>query len=86
MVLDEPEVVDAEPVGQLDLLQGVFQQAVFVIGRPGSWELVLVEDARPSTTTPSRLLAVRTAGSRSQRGLPAATLTGPVLVLLGQAR
>ncbi len=45
MVLDEPEVVDAEPVGQLDLLQGVFQQAVFVIGRPGSWELVLVEDA-----------------------------------------
>ncbi len=47
MVLDEPEVVDAEPVGQLDLLQGVFQQAVFVIGRPGSWELVLVEDAEP---------------------------------------
>ncbi len=44
MVLDLPEVVDAETVGQLDLLQGVLQQAVLVIGPPRSWELVLVED------------------------------------------
>ncbi len=45
MVLDLPEVVDAETVGQLDLLQGVLQQAVLVIGPPRPWELVLVEDA-----------------------------------------
>ncbi len=44
MVLDFPEVVDAEPVGQLDLLQGVGEQAVLVVGCPGSRELVLVED------------------------------------------
>ena len=39
MVLDLPEVVDAETVGQLDLLQGVLQQAVLVIGPHGrgSW-------------------------------------------------
>ncbi len=44
MVLDEPEVVDAEPVGQLDLLEGVGEQAVLVAGFPRPWELVLVED------------------------------------------
>jgi len=45
MVLDSPQVVDAEAVGELDLLQGVLQQAVLVAGRPRSRELVLVEDA-----------------------------------------
>jgi len=44
MVLDLPEVVEAEPVGELDLLQRVLQQAVLVVGRPRPRELVLVED------------------------------------------
>jgi hypothetical protein len=44
MVFHEPEVVDAEPVGKLHLLQGVGEQPVLVAGRPRPWELVLVED------------------------------------------
>jgi len=36
MVLAFPEVVDAEPVGELDLLERVGEQAVLVVGRPGS--------------------------------------------------
>jgi hypothetical protein len=44
VVLHQPEVVDAEPVGQLHLLQRVGEQAVLVVGRPRSRELVLVED------------------------------------------
>src|SRR6266498_5290984 len=44
VVLHEPEVVDAEPVGQLDLLQRVGEQAVLVAWLPGAGELVLVED------------------------------------------
>jgi hypothetical protein len=44
MVLHLPAVVDAETVGQLDLLQRVLEEPVLVGGRPGAWELVLVED------------------------------------------
>jgi hypothetical protein len=46
MVLGFPEVVDAEPVGQLHLLQRVGEQAVLVPWRPGPGELVPVEDPR----------------------------------------
>jgi hypothetical protein len=44
MVLDLPEVVEAQPVGQLHLLQRVSQQPPLVAGLPGAGELVLVED------------------------------------------
>jgi hypothetical protein len=44
MVLDLPEVVEAQPVGQLHLLQRVSQQPPLVTGLPGAGELVLVED------------------------------------------
>jgi hypothetical protein len=44
MVLDLPEVVDAEPVGELDLLQGVGEQSVLVVWRPRPRHLALVED------------------------------------------
>jgi hypothetical protein len=44
MVFHEPEVVDAEPVGKLHLLQGVGEQPVLVVWGPGARELVLVED------------------------------------------
>jgi len=43
-VLHEPEVVDPQPVGQLDLFQRVGEQALLVAEGPGSRELVLVED------------------------------------------
>ena len=44
VVLDLPAVVDAEPVGQLDLLQRVLEQPVLVVRPPRPRELVLVED------------------------------------------
>ncbi len=48
MVLHLPEVVDPQAVGQLDLLHRVGEQPLLVAGRPGSWELVLVEDPETS--------------------------------------
>ena len=44
-MLDLPRVVDPEPVGELDLLEGVVDQALLVVGLPGPRQLVLVEDA-----------------------------------------
>jgi hypothetical protein len=46
VVLHLPEVVDAEAVGQLDLLQRVGEEAVLVAWRPRPRELVLVYPAR----------------------------------------
>ena len=45
VMLDLPRVVDPEPVGELDLLEGVVDQALLVVGLPGPRQLVLVEDA-----------------------------------------
>ena len=45
MMLDLPGVVVAELVGQLDLDQRVLEELVFRMFRPGSGELVLVEDS-----------------------------------------
>ena len=47
VVLDLPDVVDAEPVGQLDLLERVGQQRLLVASRQRARELVLVEEAEP---------------------------------------
>jgi len=44
MVLDLPEVVDAEPVGQLHLLQRGREQPPLVVRPPRAGELMLVED------------------------------------------
>ena len=45
VVLDLPDVIDADLVRELDLLERVLQQFVLVALFPGSWELVLIEDA-----------------------------------------
>jgi hypothetical protein len=45
VVLDLPHHVEAQPVGQLDLLQGVLDQVVLGRVVPRPWQLVLVEDA-----------------------------------------
>ena len=45
VVLDLPHVVEAEAVGELDLVERVLQQLVLVVGPPRSGQLVLVEDA-----------------------------------------
>ena len=45
VVLDLPHVVDAEPVGELDLVERVLEQSVLLAVVPGPRQLVLVEDA-----------------------------------------
>src|SRR5262249_23692100 len=45
MVLDLPGVVDTEPVGELDLVESLLEEAVLAAAPPGSRDLVLVEDA-----------------------------------------
>ncbi len=49
MMFHKPEVVDAEPVGKLHLLQGVGEQPLLVAECPGPGELVLVEDPESHT-------------------------------------
>src|SRR5439155_5025873 len=45
VVLDLPRVVEAEPVRELHLVEGVLQQPVLVVLTPRARQLVLVEDA-----------------------------------------
>ena len=45
VMLDLPGVVDAEPVAQLDLVEGVLEQLGLAALVPGPRELVLIEDA-----------------------------------------
>ncbi len=45
VVLDLPGVVDAEAVGELDLVERVLEQLELAAVAPGPRELVLVEDA-----------------------------------------
>jgi hypothetical protein len=47
VVLDLPGVVVAEPVGQLDLVEGVVEEPVLGVDVPRPWQLVLVEDPEP---------------------------------------
>ncbi len=44
VVFHLPDVIDAHPVGQLDLFERVLQQPVLVVGLPRPGQLVLVED------------------------------------------
>jgi len=37
VVLDLPGVVDAEPIGQLDLRERVLEQTLLATGLPGAW-------------------------------------------------
>ena len=57
VVLDLPRVVDAEAVGQLDLVERLLEEPVLVAVVPGARDLVLVEDAelhRGPPVAPSR--------------------------------
>src|SRR5437764_1880506 len=58
VVLDLPHVIDAQLVGQLDLVEGVLQQTVFVVRLPRSGQLMLVEDAElhGSRTPPQEIV------------------------------
>ena len=47
MVLDLPDVVEAEAVGELDLVERVLHDALFGVGIPRPRELVLVEETEP---------------------------------------
>jgi hypothetical protein len=45
VVLDQPDAVEPEAVGELDLLEGVGQEPLLISRAPGSGQLVLVEQA-----------------------------------------
>src|SRR5205807_2934085 len=47
-----PHVVDAEAVGQLDLLQRVEDELLLLARLPRPGKLVLVEDAKPHVASP----------------------------------
>ncbi len=51
VVLDLPHVVEPEPVGQLDLVEGVGDQLLFAGVGPGAWQLVFVEEAELHSVT-----------------------------------
>jgi hypothetical protein len=46
-MLDEPHRFEAEPVGKLDLLERFVEHPPLVAVGPGSWHLVLIEEAEP---------------------------------------
>ncbi len=45
VMLDFPRVVDAEPVGELDLFEGLVEEALLVAVAPRSRELMLIENS-----------------------------------------
>ena len=44
VMLDFPRVVDAQPIGHLDLLERVVEQLLLRTFHPRSWQLMLVKD------------------------------------------
>src|SRR5262249_13314965 len=63
MVLDLPDVIDAEPVGELDLVESLLVKAQLGILAPGLRQLVLVKKSefhlpRPSLPEPRALTTV----------------------------
>ena len=64
VVLDLPDVVDADPVGELDLLERVVQQPLLGVLGPGPRQLVLVEDAESHLVAPLRSVAAADVGLR----------------------
>ena len=44
VMLDRPGVVDAQPVGELHLVERILHQLALVVGPPGLGQLQLVED------------------------------------------
>ena len=51
-MLDLPRVVDAEPVTQLDLVEGVLEELELAAFPPQARQLVLVEDAEAHAWSP----------------------------------
>jgi hypothetical protein len=68
VVLDLPRIIEAEPIGELDLIEGIAQETELVVVAPRLGKLVLVEDAElhdSSSAEPSRPLRVRRARADS---------------------
>ena len=67
VVLDLPHVVDAEAIGQLDLLDGIPKETVLGVLVPGTGELVFVEESEFSSFL--TVLAAVGASYHSRRGV-----------------
>ena len=74
VVLDLPRGVQAHAVGELDLLQGVLNEAVLAVVTPGAGDLVLVEDPEAHGREPNHAPFAATGsarlGSRRRSHLP----------------
>src|SRR6478735_11097506 len=64
-MFDLPGVVDAEPVGELDLVEALVEQLVLGVDRPGPWQLVLVEDPELHAPTVDDACGAPISGARS---------------------
>src|SRR2546423_9605806 len=62
VVLDLPDVIEAERVGQLDLFEGVPQQLFLGPGGPRPGQLVLVEQSEPHGAPSDRLAPTLSSG------------------------
>ena len=69
VVLDLPGVVEAEPVGEHDLVQRVVEQRVLVALAPGLGQLQLVEDPEPHFIPFASIVIRRWARCRGGAGL-----------------
>ena len=76
VVLDLPHVVDAEPVGQLDLVERVLHQSQLGTVVPRTRQLVLVEDPEPHRRIVARSTSWPTATASSSRRGPASNGSG----------
>ncbi len=56
VVLDLPRVVEAEPVGELDLLERLVEESMLVPGVPGLRQLELVENAKSHRSVLARVI------------------------------
>src|SRR4051812_37245402 len=68
-MLDLPDVIDAEAVGQFDLGQRILEQAMLGVAVPWAGQLVLIEESEThGSSLPSAFLPAQGAGR--WRGLP----------------
>src|SRR5215813_12747889 len=66
VMLDLPRVVDAEPVAQLGLVEGVLEQLELATLVPGPRELVLIEDAEAHVSSSGSLELSRCLSGRAR--------------------
>jgi len=73
VVFHFPDVIHAKPVSELALLKGVLDQLKLRVILPGSWQLMLVEDADLHAAVPSPSPSTGSSFERSSLAAPLAS-------------